>query len=259
MNEYRFFDDNEELVNLLEDDGLAVIEEDFKDGRSFVVYAGKDLSAVFERFGARYEAKDVDDTGWDEKWKEYLRPGMLTESIGYYFDEKDRPEGLGILINPALAFGTGTHPTTRIAASLAEPVVKGKTVLDAGCGSGILAIAASICGADKVYAFDIDPQAIPNALENIERNGVKNSEVWAGTLEGFRGEADVIIANIISSVLLSINDEITSRKPEFIIYSGILVSEMEEFLSKADLSGYELEERVTINEWTGARFRLCSQ
>lgn len=254
MLEYRYGELSEKTLEILADLGVYPIEEDFK-GESVcnVIYFDETLPELIEE--EYISCVDVEDTGWEEKWKEYIKPGNLTPTIRYDFDLNKTPDSETILINPSMAFGTGTHPTTRCAAQLLEKVCEGKTVLDIGCGSGILAIAASKKGAKEVCAFDNDPVALVNVAENIKLNRIDNITAWAGEITGFSGSAEVVVANIITSVLNIIHPDVLKLKPEYIVYSGILGSELEEFIAGLDLADYEMIDTTGIEEWRGVLLR----
>lgn len=250
MYEYRYGELAEEIIEKLADLGIYPIEETFKgEARCNVIYYDETLTEIIED---DYISRTlVEETGWEEKWKEFIKPGNLTDNLKYDFDIDKDVSSDTILINPSMAFGTGTHPTTRCAAELLEKVCEGRRVLDAGCGSGILAIAASKCGAEEVFAFDIDDIALVNTYENIKLNRVDNIHAWAGEIGGFRGDADVVVANIITSVLNYIHADVLALKPEFIVYSGILDSEYDDFMSQLDTSGYDIVESNGVEEWRG--------
>jgi ribosomal protein L11 methyltransferase len=258
MYEYRFKQLSEESVATLEDMGIYPIEEDFKNqDLCFVVYYGEGLEEVIK--DEWYQKVEVEETGWDTKWKEFIKPGNLTDTLKYVFDLDAEPDSETIIINPAMAFGTGTHPTTRCAARLLEDVVSGKSVADVGCGSGILAIAASKKGATSVYAFDIDPEALSNTLENIERNKAANVQAWTGGMESLSVKCDVVIANIITSVLKMIHPAVLEMKPEYVVYSGILGEEYEEFMKEIDIKDYEIINRAEEAEWCGVLLKCRTQ
>lgn len=258
MYEYRFKQLSEESVNTLEDMGIYPIEEDFKNqDLCFVVYYEDGLETIIT--DEWFSKVEVQDTGWDTKWKEFIKPGNLTDSLRYVFDLDTEPDMDTIIINPAMAFGTGTHPTTKCAARLVEKVSEGRTVADAGCGSGILSIAAAKRGAKAVYAFDIDPDALGNTYENIERNKTPNVTAWVGGIESLKVKTDVVVANIITSVLNMIHPYVLDIKPEYIVYSGILQDEYDGFMAELDLTDYEIVEKTTDAEWCGVMLRCLTQ
>jgi len=250
MFEYRYGELSEETLLKLEDMDIYPIEEDFRgESVCHIIYFDDTLPEIIsEEYISRV---DVEETGWDEKWKEFIKPGNLTDNIRYEFDTAIQPDADTIIINPSMAFGTGTHPTTRCAAQLLENICEGKRVMDVGCGSGILGIAAAKRGAEQVFAFDNDPVALINTYENIKLNNIENMHAWTGEIGGFKGDVDVVIANIITSVLKIIHPDVLGLKPEYIVYSGILGSEYEAFVSGLDLEGYEVIDKSSIDEWRG--------
>lgn len=250
MFEYRYTELSDETVEKLAGMGVYPIEEEFKgEQKCFVIYYDDTLPNILpEEYFSR---TPVEETGWDEKWKDFIKPGMLTETMRFEFDPDTEITDDVILINPSMAFGTGTHPTTRCAAELLEKVCRGRVVADAGCGSGILSLMAVKRGAERAYAFDIDPVALVNTYENIAQNRAENIFAWAGGIESFLGGADVIVANIITSVLNMIHPYVLNLKPSYIVYSGILDSEYDDFISSLDLPGYEVIETNRIDDWRG--------
>ncbi len=257
MVEIRFERYNEGLIKLLEDKGLMLIEDDFDKKIMYTIYCDEETFGKLLPFIDEPSVKNVDDTGWEDKWKEYLKAGNLTDKIRYVFEKEDFVHGRDILINPALAFGTGNHPTTQLAATLLEDVCSGKSVLDVGCGSGILSIAAKISGASQVYAFDNDSVAIKNTKENLILNKSEDILIWAGTTQSIKSGVyfDVVVANIISGVLLSLKNDFFSLKPEFLIFSGILEVEQEDFLNGFENELYVIDRILKKNEWIGIRYR----
>lgn len=260
MFEYRFLTLTDEFREILEDAGLLIIEEEFKKtGVSYVLYGDETVQALFDEAEVTVEVCPIEETGWETRWKEYLEEGWLNKSLYFIFDEKTFDDSRKtILINPSFAFGTGTHGTTRAAAHMMEPVCNGAVAMDVGCGSAILAIAAAKLGAEKVYAFDIDDVAMINAQENIAKNGCSSViHSWAGTIESVRPgtKVDVLIANIISSVLKMIHPAVVELAPEYIVYSGILIEEKDAVMEELTAGGYVLEDSIEIDEWFGMRLR----
>ncbi|PLX70957.1 MAG: hypothetical protein C0602_02685 [Denitrovibrio sp.] len=250
MFEYKYGELTDETIEMLFDIGIYPIEEDFKnEERCFIIYYDETLPDIFRM--PYLTRTPVEATGWDEKWKEFIKPGFLTETLKYDFDTSKEPDSNTILINPSMAFGTGTHPTTKCAAALLEKVCRDKSVTDVGCGSGILAIAAAKRGATHVNAFDIDAVALINVKENLKLNSIENVTAWAGGIDSFKGDAQVVVANIITSVLNAIHPSVLRVKPEYIVYSGILDSEYEDFINGLELDGYKIAETNSNEEWRG--------
>lgn len=257
MLEVRFKQFKNELLDILENLGLQLIEEDLKGEVSYIVYCNSDQLQEFTHLITDAQIKDIEEIGWETKWKEFLRPGNLTPHIKYLFEETDRSDGKSILINPSFAFGTGTHPTTQLAASLLEEVCDNRSVLDIGTGSGILSLAARLSGATNIYAFDNDAMAMKNTRENILLNNGDNIHIWAGDINSVRKgtKLDIIVANIISSVLLSLKNNIISLKPLYLIFSGILDLEKDDFLNGFKSEYYIIDKIVQKDEWVGIRYR----
>lgn len=259
MIEYRLEILPDALRLLLEEAEAFIGEEDFKDKKTYLIYSSDDISDILQELSIPFEAKDTEETGWQDKWKEYIQEDYLTDDIYFIFEKgkKFADNRKTLYINPSLAFGTGAHPTTKIAARLLCKVAKDKTVLDVGTGSGILAISASMNNAKYIDAFDIDPMSLNNCNENIENNNCPNIKAWTGNITDIKNKVyDIVCANIISGVLLSIKDDVNRLTSEYVIYSGILDAEYDSIKNEL-CHGYREDERITINEWTGVRLKKC--
>ncbi|MCA1927376.1 MAG: 50S ribosomal protein L11 methyltransferase [Calditerrivibrio sp.] len=258
MLEVRFKHFDEKLLEIIEDSGLQIIEEDFKGEISYTIYCNKDdLNKFLDLIIDSYEIKDIQETGWETKWRDFIKPGNLTPNIRYIFEKEDTTDPKTILINPSLAFGTGTHPTTQLAATLLEEVCNNRSVIDIGCGSGILSIAAKLSGASKIYAFDNDSNALINTKENIMQNKADSIIIWAGSTDSLKTDfkVEIVVANIISSVLLSIQKDILRISPEYVIVSGILSSEQDNFTSDFLKGLYSIDKFILKDDWLGIRYR----
>jgi len=194
---------------------------------------------------------------WVEKWREYFKPvkmGHITVVPPW-----DSRSG-NLVINPSRGFGTGHHETTRIAAILIEKVLGKdksiKTLIDVGTGSGILSIAALKKRSDlEVTGVDSDKEALENAFENLVLNDmVGKINFSSDPVFKFEKPFDVVVANIISSVLFSLKDDLKRLSNSWLILTGVLETETE-FLEKMDLDGFELIEEVSENEWRGFLLR----
>jgi len=174
-----------------------------------------------------------DDSEWKDKWKEYFKPAHITDKIVVKptWEEYTKQEGeLVIEIDPGAAFGTGTHPTTTGCIVLMEKYLKpGAAVLDVGCGSGILAIAAKLLGAGDVLGIEIDPQAVEVGQENVRLNGFGEDgtvRVQYGDLtKGVQYKADIIVANLMADLVKMLSKDAAAHlKPGGVyICSGILL------------------------------------
>lgn len=170
-----------------------------------------------------FEASVVADEDWVRRTQLQFEPMQITDKLWIVpsWCEPPDPTALNISIDPGLAFGTGSHPTTRLMLRwLAGSIRGGETVLDYGCGSGILAIAASRLGAGNVTGMDIDPQAIIAAQDNASKNGVR---VRFSTADSFRAEpSDIVVANILANPLIVLAPLIRSQCTRQLALSGIL-------------------------------------
>ncbi|MCG7498965.1 50S ribosomal protein L11 methyltransferase [Vibrio sp. Of7-15] len=184
--------------------------------------------------GFAYKIEQLEDKDWEREWMDNFHPMKFGERLWICPSWRDIPEpdAVNVMLDPGLAFGTGTHPTTSLCLEWLEGLdLTGKTVIDFGCGSGILAIAAIKLGAEKVIGIDIDPQAILASKDNAERNGV------ADKLELFLPQdqpegllADVVVANILAGPLRDLSGVIKGLvKPQGqLAMSGVLDTQAED-------------------------------
>jgi ribosomal protein L11 methyltransferase len=166
--------------------------------------------------------------------------------------EAPQPNAVNILLDPGLAFGTGTHPTTALCmAWLDAQDIQGKTVLDYGCGSGILGVAAAKLGASNVTAIDIDPQALLATRSNAERNGVSDM-ITTGLPRELHAEErfDVVLANILAGPLVELAPTLCQalRRGGLIALSGIL-QEQAAAVREAYAAYCDMDEPVTEGDW----------
>lgn len=191
--------------------------------------------------------RTVDEEDWANNWKQYFKPTEVGEKLLVCPTWEEVPEGntrAVLRIDPGMAFGTGTHHTTRMCLELLEKHIKpGDIVADLGCGSGILSIAASLMGAEETYAIDIDPVAARVAEENALLNEVDLSKytIRIGDIlsdKEFRNEVskrkyDIVLANIVASVIIAFAPvfPMLLKKDGLLITSGIIDDKLEEVLS----------------------------
>jgi ribosomal protein L11 methyltransferase len=213
----------------------------------------------------KLEVIEIKKEDWSEVWKKYFKIQHITERLivkpswlEFNPDEKQ----VVVEIDPGMSFGTGQHPTTSYCLKIIDKLAdKNKAVpfLDAGCGSGILSIAAFKLGYRPVFAFDIDPDAVKVAAENIEKNKIKNIKLSIASLEEFsaEGKFDVIAANILSGILIAnVSKLLGMLKPGgYIILAGILKAEFDKVAEAFKLNGCSEENRESEGEWTGGYFR----
>ena len=200
---------------------------------------------------------NIPDRDWNAEWKKNLGPIIISNSLAIKPSWIKSSEHLAqnvIEIDPQMAFGTGSHATTRLILRLIEKYIRrGFKVLDVGTGSGILAIAAAKLGAAQVYAFDNDPVAVETAKINCQKNRVTHRiSVFTGTIDtlGHTG-FDVILANINRSVIVKILPKLVDKtnKPATILLSGILDEEEKLVCSEISQLGLNISEIQHQDEW----------
>lgn len=213
----------------------------------------------------KIEVRSVDEEDWANNWKAYFKPMPVGEKLLVCPSWEKIPEGntrAVLKIDPGMAFGTGTHHTTRMCLELLEKNIKnGDLVADLGCGSGILSIAASLMGAKETYAIDIDPVAARVAAENAELNGIDMSGYFIriGDIlsdEEFRDDIsgrryDIVLANIVANVIIAFAPVIPQlMKPDGkLIASGIIADRLDEVLDALKANGLEAVEICSGEDW----------
>ncbi|WP_333706490.1 50S ribosomal protein L11 methyltransferase [Vibrio hepatarius] len=204
--------------------------------------------------GFAYKVEQLEDKDWEREWMENFHPMKFGERLWICpsWREVPEPDAINVMLDPGLAFGTGTHPTTSLCLEWLESLaLSGKTVIDFGCGSGILAIAAIKLGAEKVIGIDIDPQALLASKDNAQRNGVADQlEVYLPQDQPEGLVADVVVANILAGPLRELSGIIKSLvKPNGeLAMSGVLDTQAE------DVANYyrdelQIDPIVEQNEW----------
>lgn len=169
-----------------------------------------DVVAILENHpllgaGFAHKIEQLEDKDWEREWMDNFHPMRFGERLWICPSWRDVPDenAVNVMLDPGLAFGTGTHPTTSLCLQWLDSLdLTGKTVIDFGCGSGILAIAALKLGAAKAIGIDIDPQAIQASRDNAERNGVSDRlELYLPKDQPEEMKADVVVANILAGPL----------------------------------------------------------
>jgi ribosomal protein L11 methyltransferase len=192
---------------------------------------------------------------WNEVWKKGITPINAGNAITIVPPWEHAEEGrIAIMIDSGMAFGTGHHETTRTCLAQIEKISAGhagKSLLDIGTGTGILAIGASKMGFSHIVAVDTDPIAVNAARENITLNRTKNIEVKEGSISVVEGTFDVIIANLISSTLIEIASEVVSHLSVdgIVILSGILTGEEDLVADAYRKTGLDLKEKSFDDKW----------
>ena len=181
-----------------------------------------------------YSVEPLAEQNWVQLTQSQFDPIRVSERLWIVpsWHESPDPAAINLILDPGMAFGTGSHPTTRLCLEWLEcNVSEGCTVLDYGCGSGILAIAAARLGATHVAGVDIDPQAVDAAKANAERNGV--TALFADSAAPVAGEYDVVVANILSNPLRVLAPAICAhvRSGGRLALSGILREQADEIIA----------------------------
>lgn len=217
--------------------------------------------------------KNVKEEDWANNWKKYFKPFPVGEKliVKPSWEEISAPAGKAVLnIDPGHIFGTGTHETTQLCMELMETVLQdGDTVLDIGCGSGILSIAALLLGAGKAEAVDIDPNAIQIVRENCERNGMGSEKchVRAGNIlederlhEAYSGKKyDMVFANIVADIVIAL----TKQVPDYLkdgglfLASGIISERKDDVLAALAAGGFQVEEIRQKKDWVAILSRYA--
>ena len=209
-----------------------------------------------------YTVVEAEDKDWNEEWeKNFFQPIVIGDRCCIHSTfHKDTPQTeYEILINPQMAFGTGHHETTSsIISELLEADLQGKSVLDMGCGTSILAILASMRGADPITAIDIDDWCVNNSRDNIALNGIENITVEWGDANLLKGREpfDVIIANINRNILLADMAQYAAcmHPGSELFMSGFYVQDIPVIQEKAESLGMEFIHHREKNNWAAVKF-----
>lgn len=210
-----------------------------------------------------YDTQELAEQDWAENWKKYYEPTRISHDLTIVPSWTDYEAKTGekiIRLDPGMAFGTGTHPTTKMSLFALEQVLRGgETVLDVGTGSGVLSIASSLLGAKSIYAYDLDEVAVRVAQENIDLNaGTENIHVATGNLlQGVDTQADVIVANILADILINMTEDAYRlvKDEGYLIMSGIISEKWEMVRESAEKAGFFLETHMIQGEWNACVFK----
>ncbi|RPK15800.1 50S ribosomal protein L11 methyltransferase [Priestia endophytica] len=216
------------------------------------------LSYNFDLGLNKVTISEVHEEEWATAWKKYYHPVKISQRFTIVPTWEDyepvSTDELIIELDPGMAFGTGTHPTTVMSLQALEATVqKGYTVIDVGTGSGVLSIGAALLEASHVRAYDLDEVAVKSARENIELNSV-NEVVTVGQnnlLNGVEGQADIIVANILAEIIVRFVDDAYKlvKNGGTFITSGIIMTKKEEVKEALTKAGFLIEEVMVMEDW----------
>ncbi|WP_153733222.1 50S ribosomal protein L11 methyltransferase [Sporosarcina obsidiansis] len=201
---------------------------------------------------------EVDEEDWANSWKQYYHPVKISKRFTIVPTWEDytpvESDELIIELDPGMAFGTGTHPTTVLCLQALEQYLQpGQTVVDVGTGSGVLAIGAALLGAKQITALDLDEVAVRAAQENVSYNHVDDqiTVLQANLLDAIEEPPDLIIANILADVIMSFSsDAYRLVKPGgLFITSGIIMQKRDEVREDLIAQGFEIVETVLMEDW----------
>jgi ribosomal protein L11 methyltransferase len=199
----------------------------------------------------------IHQKNWNEEWEKSIQPQLIGPFYVYPSWNKQLipTESIPLMIDPKMAFGTGTHETTRLLLSWLPSAVKNMdTVLDAGTGTGILGIAASKLGASSIEGFDIDPWSIENVAENIEKNEVDNFKAHFGSMEQIKSaqKFDVILANINTVALRELVPVFKKylKQDGSLLISGLLSIDIDLFTEQVIRDEFTICKQHELGEWS---------
>ena len=275
----------EDYSNLKEDveevAHIDLIDEELlkKDPKKAVVHVyispednpNEAVAFLSERYGAAGIAHTIETApcvqeDWINSWKKYFHPIKVGQKLLIQPDWEPvkNPEGRVVLdMEPGMAFGTGTHETTRLCMEFLEEYIRpGCSMLDIGCGSGILSVAGLLLGAGKAVGVDIDPLAVKTAVQNVERNHVADrfSGICGSLTEKVKGKYDVIAANIVADVIMELTKDVERYMLPNAVYlmSGI-IDERERDVLAALKGKFTVVARREEKGWVALAARVTEQ
>lgn len=235
-------------VNSFLGDTIDAIKESINNLLLFDIDLGKNVVSISE----------VNEEEWATAWKKYYNPVKISERFTIVPTWEDytpvSSDELIIELDPGMAFGTGTHPTTVMCIqALERTVTPGDLVVDVGTGSGVLSIAAALLDAKRIQSLDLDEVAVQSAKQNVELNKVQDkvSVSQGNLLDGVKEQADIVVANILAEVIMRFTDDVAKvvKPGGYFIASGIIQTKKQDVKEAIIASGFTVEETILMEDW----------
>lgn len=258
-------------------DGSTYMEDSFApvpDGKSrLIAYfdADRDIDVLRDMAqdsivdGEVVSLADYNDRSWETAWMDYFEATPISKRVivGPPWDSPTTEEHeLAIVIEPGMAFGTGTHETTRLCARMLDEILGTRdveTLIDVGCGSAILSMVAAGLGVPRVVGIDIDKTSVEVAKANISKNGFSSDQIELSTrpIENFTERFDVVVANILAPILLRLRDDLLAAVAPGgdLLLSGIPEEQLDEVRTAFGTADFVEVESQRENEWTALHLR----
>ncbi|WP_144549872.1 50S ribosomal protein L11 methyltransferase [Peribacillus simplex] len=235
-------------VNSFLGDTIDAIKESINNLLLFDIDLGKNVVSISE----------VNEEEWATAWKKYYNPVKISERFTIVPTWEDytpvSSDELIIELDPGMAFGTGTHPTTVMCIQALERTVQpGDLVVDVGTGSGVLSIAAALLDAKRIQSLDLDEVAVQSAKQNVELNNVQDkvSVSQGNLLDGVNEQADIVVANILAEVIMRFTDDVAKvvKPGGYFIASGIIQTKKQDVKEAIIASGFTVDETILMEDW----------
>ncbi|MFJ7991270.1 50S ribosomal protein L11 methyltransferase [Peribacillus frigoritolerans] len=235
-------------VNSFLGDTIDAIKESINNLLLFDIDLGKNVVSISE----------VNEEEWATAWKKYYNPVKISERFTIVPTWEDytpvSSDELIIELDPGMAFGTGTHPTTVMCIqALERTVTPGDLVVDVGTGSGVLSIAAALLDAKRIQSLDLDEVAVQSAKQNVEINNVQDKVFVSqgNLLDGVNEQADIVVANILAEVIMRFTDDVAKvvKPGGYFIASGIIQTKKQDVKEAIIASGFTVEETILMEDW----------
>ncbi|MDM5211640.1 50S ribosomal protein L11 methyltransferase [Peribacillus sp. NJ4] len=235
-------------VNSFLGETVDAIKESINNLHLFDIDLGKNVVSISE----------VNEEEWATAWKKYYNPVKISERFTIVPTWEDytpvSSDELIIELDPGMAFGTGTHPTTVMCIQALERTVRpGDLVVDVGTGSGVLSIAAALLDAKRIQSLDLDEVAVQSAIQNVELNNVQDkvSVSKGNLLDGVNEHADVVVANILAEVIMRFTDDVAKvvKPGGYFIASGIIQPKKQDVKDAITGSGFTISETILMEDW----------